>query len=304
MTPTANVATMTIVVYFEDAAIGELARDRIRTLASKHPSRVILFDATADSERREEGPDWIEIGVKSAQPVALSSALAELRVREVPVVLLWIAPGIGDDERFCALAPDAQTIVYNSSLVHEGDEALRELVDYVARHPELALADIAYLRLAPWQESVAILFDGSDVAELSRLQRVEVTCGSEPEAFYLLGWLASRLNWSPGDPNTVRDRSGNPVEYAITREGEPRRIRRVALRSSNATFVAEVDRNGETIALRVENGGSHPQRNRAIEDPGIAALVERAILAGHHDRIFAESLAAAGGILSRRKEQP
>ena len=44
----ANVATMTLVVFFENPAIGELARERIHLLSAKHPSRVIVLDATAD----------------------------------------------------------------------------------------------------------------------------------------------------------------------------------------------------------------------------------------------------------------
>jgi len=298
----ASAATMTIVVFFEDATIGALARERIHVLASKHPSRVIVLDATAaESARRVEERDWIELGVKSADAEVVRSAVAALRLPEAPVILLWIAPGIGDDDRFCQLSPEARTIVYNSSLVHEGGESLDELAAYSQRHPELALADIAYLRLAPWQESVAIFFDGR-VEELVEVRRVEIACGSDPEGFYLLGWLASRLRWGPGDGDTLIDEAGNRIEFAISREGEPRRIRRVALTTRHATFVAEVDRRGETISLSVSGHGEQP-RYRAVNNPGIAALVERAILSGHNDRVFREALAAAGEILARRSPQ-
>ena len=280
----ASAATMTIVVFFEDETIGALARERIHVLASKHPSRVIVLDATAaETVRRVEERDWIELGVKSADAEVVRSAVAALRLPEAPVILLWIAPGIGDDDRFCQLSPEARTIVYNSSLVHEGGESLDELAAYSQRHPELALADIAYLRLAPWQESVAIFFDGR-VEELPDMRRVEIACGSDPEGFYLLGWLASRLRWRPGDGDTLIDEAGNRIEFAISREGEPRRIRRVALTTKHATFVAEVDRRGETISLSVTGHGEQP-RYRAVNNPGIAALVERAILGAQRSRL-------------------
>lgn len=299
----ASAATMTIVVFFEDSTIGELARERIHALASKHPSRVIVLDATADHAlSRVETEDWIEVGVRAADAGVLLSAVDSWRLREAPVVLLWIARGIGDDERFCALSPEAQTIVYNSSLVADGGEALGELAAYAKRHPELALADIAYLRLAPWQESVALFFDGPDAGELADVRRVEVGCGSDPEGLYLLGWIASRLGWTPETASEMRDRSGGRIATAILREGEPRRIRRVALRSGHATFLAEVDRTGTTIALSVTGGDGHPQRFRAVNNPGIAALVERAILAGHHDRVFVAALASAGEILACRSK--
>lgn len=298
----ASVATMTVVVFFEDPQIGMLARDRIHSLASKHPSRVILLDAAGDpSAHRVEPGDWIELGVRSGDAATLCSAVEALRLPEVPLVLLWIAAGIGSDERFAMLSKDAQTIVYNSSLLDVGHEALCELVDYVEGHPQLPLADIAYLRLAPWQESVALFFDGKDVEQLSDIQRVEIGCGSEPEAFYLLGWLASRLGWKPSSATSLLNRHGKQVDFEIAREGEPRRVSCIALSSSRSKFVAEVDKSAATIQLSVTGSSAHPQRYRAVNNPGIAALLERAILWGQNDRVFSESLAAAGEILAHRE---
>ena len=292
------VATMTIVVFFEDASIGALARDRIHTLAAKHPSRVILFDGTQTDVHHVEGEDWIELGAKGSSPEVLRGALNALRMPEAPVILLWIATGIGDDDRFCELSRDARTVVYNSSLVDPGDAALRQLVEYVGRHPELSIADIAYLRLAPWQESVAILFDGEASSELLDLTRVEIECGSDPEALYLLGWLASRLDWTPASGTMLAAPSGKQVAFAIRREGEPRRIARVALTATHSSFVAEIDAHGETINLSVSGSRAKPPRLRAINNPGVAALVERAILSSRNDRVFQASLAAAGAILA------
>jgi glucose-6-phosphate dehydrogenase assembly protein OpcA len=294
-----NVATMTIVVFFEDAAIGELARDRIHTLAAKYPSRVVLLDGTqSEAAHRVEGADWIELGAKGAGAETLRAATNALRLPETPVVLLWIAPGIGDDERFCALSRDARTIVYNSSLVDVGHDALCRLVTYAESHPELPIADIAYLRLAPWQESVAILFDGEEAAALLDIAHIEITCGSEPEAFYLLGWLASRLGWKPRSADTMTARSGNQISFAIRREGEPRRISRIVVNSNDSSFVAEVDGSAETIQLSVTGSRTKPPRPRAINNPGVAALVERAILSSQRDRMFQSSLATAGEILA------
>jgi glucose-6-phosphate dehydrogenase assembly protein OpcA len=297
-----HVATMTLVMLFEDATIGELARDRIHTLSSKHPSRVIVLDACRDEQRQSIEPgDWIELGVKASGPEMLRSAVCTLRLPDAPIVLLWIASGIGSDARFASLSDLAETIVYNSSLLDAGHAALCELVEYVDRYPQLPLADIAYLRLAPWQESVAIFFDGKNVSELHDLRRVEIICGSEPEAFYLLGWLASRLQWTPQSADALRDAAGETVAFQIRRAGEPRRIQRVALSTSSSNFVAEVDKRAETIELSVTGSSSHAQRYRAIKNPGIAALVERAILWGQSDRVFRHALASAGQILAHRK---
>jgi len=297
------VATMTIVVYVEDRAIGELARDRIRTLAGKHPCRVIVLDGTlGESEHRVEAADWVELGVKGAAAQTIASATDVLRLPEAPVVLLWIARGIEGEERFERLWHGVQTVVYNSSLVDAGCGALRELAAYVGHHPDLPLADIAYLRLAPWQESLAIFFDGAELRELFDLRGVEIACGSEPEAYYLLGWLAARLGWKAHDRGTLLDRNGVPVAFEVRHEGEPRRIRSVSLRSSRSVYQARADDQTQTILMSVGGSSRHPQRFLPVANPGIAALVERAILRGRGDRIFAESLAAAGEILAAAED--
>jgi glucose-6-phosphate dehydrogenase assembly protein OpcA len=296
-------ATMTIVVFFEDAAIGALARERIHLLASKHPSRVVVLDAVQDATlARVETGDWIEVGVKDRDGATMRSAAEALRLPEAPVVLLWIARGIAGDPRFAAMLGDeVELIVYNSSLLDDESAALCELAEYVEAHPRLHIADIAYLRLAPWQESVAVLFDGTAAQELPDLRRVEITCGSKPEGYYLLGWLTSRLRWTPESNGALTNRRGGRIEYILRREGEPRRVARIALHSSRSEFVAEVDEQAETIRLSVTGSSKHPLRYRAVNNPGIAALVERAILWGHNDRIFAASLAAAGKILGCEK---
>jgi glucose-6-phosphate dehydrogenase assembly protein OpcA len=299
-----NVATMTIVVFFEDQAIGALARDRIHALAAKHPSRVIILDGMQqESLRQVEADDWIELGVKDSGPALLSSAVGALRLPDAPVVLLWIAAGISHDSRFGALSEQVRTVVYNSSLIDLADRALREFIGYVEAHPELAVSDIPYLRLEPWQESIATLFDSKEVVqELFDLRHVEIACGSDPEAFYLLGWLASRLEWTPCAPNVLRNRFGTQVDFTVLREGEPRRIRRVVLSSSRSTFTAEVDEGGDTICLHATGSARTTHRYHPINAPGIAALVERAILWGPSDAVFHDALVAAGEILAQRKE--
>jgi glucose-6-phosphate dehydrogenase assembly protein OpcA len=298
-----HVATMTLVVLFEDETIGELARDRIRMLASKHPSRVIVLDACRDQRvAHVEANDWIEIGAKAGEPEALRDWVCTLYIRNAPIVLLWIASGISEDPRFATLSELAETIVYNSSLIDTGHAALCELFEYVEQHPHLPFADVAYLRLAPWQECVAIFFDGKDADELHDVRRVEISCGSEPEGFYLLGWLASRLQWTPSSADALLDRGGKVVTFQMRLEGEPRRVRRIGLTTSSSQYVAEIDERGETILLNVSGSSQRGQRYRAIKNPGIAALLEHAILWSRNDRIFAHALAAAGQILACRKD--
>jgi len=73
------------------------------------------------------------------------------------------------------------------------------------------------------------------------------------------------------------------------------------LNSSRSRFVAQVDKNEEMILLSVTRAGKEGSRYQAIKNPGIAALIERAILWGQNDRIFSAALAAAGRILAKEQ---
>jgi len=312
----ANVATMTMVVYYDDPAVAGWVRERTHALAAKHPCRIVLLDGTqpetayrigAECEDRGEcvktQVEWIELGARQSAPERLIADVSTLAMPQAPVVLFWVASGIERDPRFAALAPRVRTVVCNSSAIDDDENALSQLVELVRANDRVTLADLAYLRLAPWQESVALFFDARNVVrELFDLRRVEIACGSAPEAYYLLGWLASRLEWSPCSPQAFCNRFGTQIDFSIVREGPPRRIRRVALSSSHTQFVARTDGDAPAILLTVRGEQHHPDRCYPMNHIDVASLVERAILTGHNDRVFVDSLVAAGEIVARRKE--
>jgi glucose-6-phosphate dehydrogenase assembly protein OpcA len=308
--PTMHVATMTLVVYFQDETVGALARARIRSLAAKHPARVLVLDAArgdglqiiekAGSETRG---DWIELGVAGSTPAEVRATVDTLAMREAPNALIWASRSVAGDPNFAALSEGAQAVVVNSSLIDASDAPLRELIAYVEAHPNDPIADMAYLRLAPWQEAIAQFFDAKDVIDqLFDLRRVEIRCGSDAEAVYMLGWLASRLGWKPCAADAFCNRIGTTIVFSIVRDGELRRVRRISLASSTNEFVAQIG-GGDTPAIALSAGGDRDwqQRWQPINDIDAASLVERAILTGTGDRVFRESLEAAAQLLARRK---
>jgi len=298
-----DVALMTLVTYFEDTAVGEWLRDRLQALAAKDPARVILLDATQPSGTRTVNAEWLELGVAGEDPEALLSIVSSLTLPQAPVVLVWASKRVAGDALFAALSSLARTIVYNSSALGSDDSGLRALVELERDHPEMLLSDIAYLRLAPWQESIALFFDAKNVIrELFDLRRVEITSGSAAEAYYLLGWLASRLEWKPCACDRFCNRFGTEIAFTLTHDGPPRRIRRVALHSTQSQFVAELQPGDPgAIELRVEGNARQDARCHPLVEYGTSALIERAILTGRHDRIFQDTLAAAAEILARQE---
>jgi glucose-6-phosphate dehydrogenase assembly protein OpcA len=314
--PDMKVATMTVVAFFDEEVVGGWVCDRIHTLAVKHPSRVIILDGTKDDDQQMVGSscpehdlcvrtgDWVELGVRGINPALLPSAIAALALPEAPRVLIWVATGVKTDARFDKLAPIVGTIVFNTSVLTYDARALGELAAFARERGTATITDLAYLRLYPWQEAIAQFFDHhATFHDLFAVKRIEITCGSDPEALYMFGWLASRLGWKAEGPNLYRSALGEPLEIGIVRKGLPRRILKIELASANTTFVAEVDDDrAEAIMLSVTGEKTHPGRARPINNIDLAALVERAILTGHTDNVFQESLLAAGELIEKRRD--
>ena len=301
-----SAATMTFALFFEDAQIGAWARERTHALADKHPARVIVFDAArplgeGGDDRSTERGEWIEMGALGASDHELAAALRANALSEAPIVLAWIANGLVSDARFGALAAIATTVICSTSVIDVGASGLHDLCAFRDAHPEIVVQDIAYLRLAAWQDLIAGFFDEPElVEELSRIERVELAAGSDPEMYYLLGWIASRLGWAPCAPTQFCNREGAIVEFSLVREGAPRRLERVVLASANARFSAEVHADDPgAVCLRVEGAHARGERCAPLHSLDIATLVERAILMRRRDDIFDQALRMAKHLIER-----
>ncbi len=175
-------ATMTFAVFFDSEQIAGWVRERTRALAGKHPSRVLVLDGTTPAgelrvERSDSRGEWIEIGVRGADAGALDAALAALELPNAPVVLLWGAEAICDDERFLRLSHRARATICSSSVTRTDGGGLRDLTTFVERHPEVVLHDIAYLRLTSWQELIAEFFDAPSCRRELRALRFDLLQG-------------------------------------------------------------------------------------------------------------------------------
>ncbi|MEO9264081.1 MAG: glucose-6-phosphate dehydrogenase assembly protein OpcA [Candidatus Baltobacteraceae bacterium] len=301
-------ATMNFVVYFEDAAISGWIRERTRRIGEKHPSRVIVLDDTrapaveapdAGSARSE----WIEVGTQGCDGGSLAATISAHALPEAPLVLAWIASKISADDRFPALAKRAHTVICNSSVTDVGSNSLRDFIEFAGKHPGIDVQDLAYVRLHAWQDLIAEFFDEERVLEdLFKLRNVEITAGSEAEAYYLLGWLASRLEWAACGKERMCNREKETITFSIHRDGAPRRISRVALMTDSTTYTARVFDEDPNVA-RVEVTGTHPQRPRCIplHDLDVASLIGRAILQTRRDPVFHETLTLTKRLLDSQR---
>lgn len=295
-----HAATVALVVFVENDSLAPWARDRAQMLAERHTSRVLVLNAgMTEHETTHDASDWIELGVRGCAPERIGSLAESLLPGGLPRVLLWVASQTQSDDRFLSLAPQMAAVVTDSSRTKDDESALLDLAAYAAKHSGACkIHDLAYLRLAPWQEVVADFFDDrAFIEDLFELRRVTVASGSDAEGYYLLGWLASRLEWEPAGRcrfrHAQRD-SVRTIDYGIVREGQARRVRRVTLESQGTQFQAELCESGKAVTLEVSGRKERASRVAPLHDVDIPSLLERAILQQENDRVFCDALEFAG----------
>lgn len=215
--PLSRVCTMNLVVV---AGTHEL-RDRytpvVDEVTASIPARAIIVSVEPDAEGDElEGSatavcsldggrkvcsERVLLAAKGNASARVASAIEALLVPEIPTAVVWLGRVHVDDPLFEALAATADRVLLDSeyttvsSLVH---------VCRWARSSggHMHVSDLAWTRLAPWQELLARFFDAKETQPLAeRVTRVRLHQAGEhgarlgPEPALMLGWMATRLGW-------------------------------------------------------------------------------------------------------------
>lgn len=307
----ARVAAMNFVVFVDDPQHRSWVLERAAIVAGKHPSRLIVLDSTAAirgvdvaTTAREIGEstvvdERVDIGVSELDHAAIISLTQELSVPEIATVLWWSGAKLLASRTFAGLASAATTILVDSSGKARDAETIRELVRFHAASPSVVLHDLAFMRLAPWQDMIAQFFDDPALRDdIFSITGLEIESGSDAEAFYLAGWLGSRLSWTANGRDAFCDRRGRIVTFAKIAKGDKRRVSSVVLHAPGSTYRAVLsDDDSGVVCLTVEgskakNVGCVPLQN--IEN---TTLIERAILENAREPIFETSLETVGELL-------
>ena len=291
-------------VEHDDALLHWLAESS-DAFAEAHGFRIVLLDGSRTPETYSvrthckeladtlvTSLEQIQLGAKDIGAAQLRSIVHDLLVPNVRNVMLWGGNRI-EDERFSALAELAESIVLFSAPPAFALDALRELARLEGTAIASRIRDLAYMRLLSWQDLTAQFFDDPELAsELPALTRIEITSGSEPEAYYLAGWLASRLGWEPCGELAFCNSAGSTIQVEFHREGLPRRIRAIYLHSKECTFGVCISSDAEDlICLTVEGRKQRPLRCVPLHDVDIVSLVERAIFSQTDGGVYLETLA-------------
>ncbi len=131
-----------------------------------------------------------------------ASAVESFLVPEIPTALVWLGRVRVDDPTFETLACDAQRLIVDS--MHSSLASVFEVAEWARKQVNPpALSDMAWTRLSPWLEMIARFFDGpltrplsSNVTRLCLTQASENGSALGPEPALLLGWMATRLDWT------------------------------------------------------------------------------------------------------------
>ncbi|MGL5793198.1 MAG: glucose-6-phosphate dehydrogenase assembly protein OpcA [Waterburya sp.] len=143
----------------------------------------------------------------------IGGIIAALAIADLPKFVWWKATPTPDHPLFKRLVSSSDTVIFDSSSFVHPEADLKSLATLLKQ--DTALADINWRRLAPWQELTAAAFDPperrSEIYEVDKVT-IDYEQGNQSQALMFLGWLASRLKWTP-------------VEYKL--EGGDYDIRRV-----------------------------------------------------------------------------
>jgi glucose-6-phosphate dehydrogenase assembly protein OpcA len=301
--------SLNVIAFVEnDAALLQWLAENGGAFAESHGFRILVLDGSRGAEQstvrthcKEMGNtlvtsfEQIQLGVADLAAPQLRSIVHDLLTPNVRNVMLWGGSRVQDD-RFGALSDLAERIVLFSS-ADSGIERLRELASLDQAPIAQRLRDLAYMRLLAWQDLTAQFFDDPDLAsELPSINRVEITSGSDAEAYYLAGWFASRLGWQPCGEIAFCNASGAAIRIDLRKEGLPRRIRAIRLHSPSCTFGIAVSPDAEDlVCLTVEGRKKRPMRCLPLHDIDVVSLVERAIFSSYDGGVYLETL----GLLKR-----
>ncbi len=295
--------TMNLIVWIDSEHKRDWVIERATKVSEKHPSRTIILDSTPgrtgahvrpiDANDPSHQSSFIDIGVADMKSWDACELATSLVAPDVPTVLWWSADSLHEDTAFRCFFDNATSAVVDSSLGVRDASTIAELSAFYAEHRSVALRDLAWMRLHPWQDIIAHFFDDPALREeLFSIQKLRIVSGSDAEALYLSAWLATRLGWNATAHDQFSDRNGNVIAFEHERSGQPRRVHSVALTTGTSVYQGDVDSTDNTVVrVWVEGENAREMRIFPLQAVDNASLIEQAALeGGGTDEIFETAL--------------
>ena len=295
----ANVLTLVVVVDSPEEAIAALAT--VHELETRHPSRTIVCVVGHHEPRPPEGTvpppsgrsgrdasvkvhslqagdravafEDVVLTIRGQGRHHLDSVVEPFTLPDVPMVV-WLParlPSVGDP----LMAAANRVVVDSRALAEQGSGVLSSSAVLVRRLP---VADLSWVRLAPWRRLLAGLFEARVARPFAAgVERVEVA-GNEGPRHLLGGWLLERLHLNPSQVelraaphvSVVIEASaeGRSGRFAVVRTGDER-VLNTCMEISDGPRVEQMARIGrqwpaQALAGALTQTGHDPMYEQAL----------------------------------------
>lgn len=319
---------LTLVVVARGRLEMRTARNVLHTLAEQLPSRAIIIDIgkpgiqldasiSANCRMLTAGRatcyEIIEIRVPSDRLAALPSLLVPLELYDVPSFMWWVGNVDFSSTDFLRMSQSAERIIVDTSRFDSAPDALADFEAFLEGGISCTGTDLNWARSTSWRELIAQSFDHPlTQGLLDRVQRVEIGFdpSAEAQALLIVGWLATRLNWSISTATTtlnettlqLRSRSGE-VTVTLTNTSSSgvglRSVRILAGSGSRSARIAVRRRSDDLAAVSVEAAGM-PRQERVVRDrqPPLHELIGKELLIDSRDHVFDEAIDFVSGVVT------
>lgn len=154
--------------------------------------------ATTVAVDKDTFTERVSLSATGQTCLRIPSILEALLAPEVPIVLVWLGRLHPHDAVFAQIAERADRVLIDSEFTSV--QSLVGLAGFARAHAHIAVSDLAWTRIEPWQELLARFFDPPEhLPFASFIEKVTIAQASDAgavvgsEAALLVGWLGTRL---------------------------------------------------------------------------------------------------------------
>lgn len=291
-------AVLTLVCVVPAQSPADQALQTLSDLGARHPARTVLV-VTEDDDAHPPGIDArasvnvvdiaggavcyeeVVLRVRGAARHHLDAVIRPLSLPDLPVVI-WTPvqiPAPGDP-----ILGVGDRMLVDSRAVAQPERAIREIANLIRKLP---VADLSWVRLAPWRHQLAGLFQGAvNRPFLTAVDQVEVTGNFAPRHL-LAGWVSRRLDLAP-EHVTLGEAPHLSIRLTATCNGERGEFA-VSRPADERVLVTRAD---------IDNGPSWAQTS-LLRDRRPARALAEAFTTADSDRSYRDALAGALRLLRR-----
>lgn len=142
--------------------------------------------------------EYVTLKGSKAELQNVGELVSSLMIQDLPRFVWWKATPNPEQPLFQAMATASDCMIFDSSYFSNPESELAKLHQLLEQ--KTYVADLNWHRLSAWQELTAAAYDAPERRQaLLDVDRVTIDYekGNPAQAMMFLGWLASRLGWTP-----------------------------------------------------------------------------------------------------------